>query len=333
MSYFKVFFILFLFHPLILLSQVQIQSVKQKDNNVEITYDLTTYNPDVSSYNVFLYTRSDTVLRGTTYFSDSSPQAWGTNNYKGPLTHVKGDVGKGVKPGKQKKIIWNAEKEFGSLSGDWQFAIAVKPKLKGLSNWKTNNSNQNIKVGFQENSFTFSIQNNNFELEGSSGLDPTTSSTTQYIIAYDYPGSYEGKRVITMNGLEIGFSGDLITNNYSDVVNTGEYPEDMKGTFSHHAWYFGYRYSFFVFDLLRARLVAGLGVVGKYQNRDDWTGIFGTNGEYTVRENTKVYPYVGCLSVIPLDSSYAVELGILHYHQPPDDDKVWQFRIGGILNF
>ena len=78
---------------------------EQVDNDVHIYYDL---SGDSEKYNV--------TVRGS---SD------GGRNYRLPMKTVSGDVGKKVRPGSNKKIIWNALKDAGELEGD-EFVFEVE---------------------------------------------------------------------------------------------------------------------------------------------------------------------------------------------------------------
>ena len=79
--------------------------VEQVDNDVHIYYDL---SGDSEKYNV--------TVRGS---SD------GGITYKLPMKTVSGDVGKKVRPGSNKKIIWKALKDAGQLEGD-EFVFEVE---------------------------------------------------------------------------------------------------------------------------------------------------------------------------------------------------------------
>jgi hypothetical protein len=45
------------------------------------------------------------------------------DNFKTPLTHVTGDVGEGILPGENKKIVWDIKTELGQFKGDLTFEI------------------------------------------------------------------------------------------------------------------------------------------------------------------------------------------------------------------
>ncbi len=45
------------------------------------------------------------------------------DNFSAPLTRVTGDVGTEVKPGKERKIIWDATKELGEYKGNLTFEV------------------------------------------------------------------------------------------------------------------------------------------------------------------------------------------------------------------
>lgn len=82
-----------------------------KDSLIEITYNLPGTKPD-QTFNVSVYVSRD---GGTTYSEN-------------PLSLVTGDVGKGVKAGTNKKILWNVFKEMPDFGGIIVFD--VRPEVK-----------------------------------------------------------------------------------------------------------------------------------------------------------------------------------------------------------
>jgi hypothetical protein len=86
-------------------------SVSQLDKSIEVNYDL----EGTSTYKISLY------------YSDSSGKNW-----IGPLKAVSGDVGPSQRPGKQKKIIWDASSELSSVEGYFQFKIVAEAEFDNL---------------------------------------------------------------------------------------------------------------------------------------------------------------------------------------------------------
>ncbi len=78
--------------------------VKFEDGNIAVYYDLSGSDPS-ELYDFFLYGSHD--------------------NFQSPLLEVSGDVGQKLSPGEDKKIHWNARKEFGNFKGD------INLKIKG----------------------------------------------------------------------------------------------------------------------------------------------------------------------------------------------------------
>ncbi|MDA0196389.1 MAG: hypothetical protein O2887_17050 [Bacteroidetes bacterium] len=74
---------------------------------VTVTYDVQGTHPD-QTFSLDLYSSID--------------------NFTAPLKAISGDVGKAVKAGTNKKILWNAAAEMGNFDGDLTF------KVKGLAN-------------------------------------------------------------------------------------------------------------------------------------------------------------------------------------------------------
>lgn len=97
---------------------IPIASFSQKIENVRataeaakviVTYDLIAGESD-ESYTISLYGSH--------------------NNFRSPLTRVRGDVGAGVRPGKGNRIEWDAKAEIGSFKGELTFeveAIVIAP--------------------------------------------------------------------------------------------------------------------------------------------------------------------------------------------------------------
>lgn len=79
--------------------------VEPKEAYIEISYDLDAN----ASCNIVLY------------YSDDKELTW-----KGPLQKVNGDVGVNQSSGKEKKILWDAASELGSIDGLLQFKIVAK---------------------------------------------------------------------------------------------------------------------------------------------------------------------------------------------------------------
>ena len=93
-----------LFFPCLLLAYSRLQSQPttwiQKDSVIEITYHFTGAKP------------------GQTYFVSVHVSRDGGKTFtEKPLALVTGDVGKGIKPGTNKKIIWEVYKEMPDLNG------------------------------------------------------------------------------------------------------------------------------------------------------------------------------------------------------------------------
>ena len=108
----SVVFTLFILSVFILIPGIssaweEVENVRfeQVGDDVHIYYDL---RGDADKYNV--------TVRGS---SD------GGRNYRLPMKTVSGDVGKDVRPGSNKKIIWNALKDAGELEGD-EFVFEVE---------------------------------------------------------------------------------------------------------------------------------------------------------------------------------------------------------------
>ncbi|MFN3403986.1 MAG: GPI anchored serine-threonine rich family protein [Cytophagaceae bacterium] len=86
----------------------KIQNVKAEvhGDNIVVTYDLihTEVNQD---FKISLYSSKD--------------------QFTTALKYVSGDVGSGVKPGKNKKIVWSAREELGEYEGDITFEVRGVP--------------------------------------------------------------------------------------------------------------------------------------------------------------------------------------------------------------
>ncbi len=101
------FALLFHFFPAVSSAWEEVENVRveQVGDDVHIYYDL---RGDADKYKV--------TVRGS---SD------GGRNYRLPMKTVSGDVGKDVRPGSNKKIIWKALKDAGELEGD-EFVFEVE---------------------------------------------------------------------------------------------------------------------------------------------------------------------------------------------------------------
>jgi len=72
----------------------------QQDDDIRITYDLYGGN-NIEQFTVSLYVSLD-----------------GRSSWRGPLAAVSGDVGPGIRPGRDKTIIWRVLEEFDELQGN-----------------------------------------------------------------------------------------------------------------------------------------------------------------------------------------------------------------------
>jgi hypothetical protein len=98
--------------------KINIQWVEITGDKIIVHYDLDDTNPN-HEYAVNLLSSKD--------------------NFGAPLTRVTGDVGNEIKPGLNKKIVWDITKELGNYKGDIELEIKGKfylPFLK-LSNFDT----------------------------------------------------------------------------------------------------------------------------------------------------------------------------------------------------
>ncbi|MDL5051557.1 Ser-Thr-rich GPI-anchored membrane family protein [Oscillatoria amoena NRMC-F 0135] len=84
---------------------VAISWVEIAGTKIIVHYDLETSNPN-HEFTISLFSSKD--------------------NYSAPLTKVTGDVGNEIKPGKDKKIIWDVVAELGSFKGDLELEVRGK---------------------------------------------------------------------------------------------------------------------------------------------------------------------------------------------------------------
>ena len=68
------------------------------------------------------------------------------DNYTKPLQYTTGDVGKNIKPGKGKVIIWDAQKELGNFKGDLNLKIKGSKYIPFVE-FENIHENQKIKRG------------------------------------------------------------------------------------------------------------------------------------------------------------------------------------------
>ncbi|MCK6618460.1 MAG: GPI anchored serine-threonine rich family protein [Cyclobacteriaceae bacterium] len=97
---------------------VAISWVEISGTKIIVHYDLETSNPN-HEFTINLFSSKD--------------------NFSAPLTKVTGDVGNEIKPGKDKKIIWDVVAELGSFKGDLELEVRGKifvPFMK-LTNFDT----------------------------------------------------------------------------------------------------------------------------------------------------------------------------------------------------
>ncbi|QOI97905.1 MAG: hypothetical protein HRU69_10600 [Flammeovirgaceae bacterium] len=97
---------------------VAISWVEIAGTKIIVHYDLETSNPN-HEFTISLFSSKD--------------------NFSAPLTKVTGDVGNEIKPGKDKKIIWDVVAELGSFKGDLELEVRGKifvPFMK-LTNFDT----------------------------------------------------------------------------------------------------------------------------------------------------------------------------------------------------
>lgn len=97
---------------------VAISWVEIAGTKIIVHYDLETSNPN-HEFSISLFSSKD--------------------NFSAPLTKVTGDVGNEIKPGKDKKIIWDVVAELGSFKGDLELEVRGKifvPFMK-LTNFDT----------------------------------------------------------------------------------------------------------------------------------------------------------------------------------------------------
>jgi hypothetical protein len=81
---------------------VAISWVEIAGTKIIVHYDLETSNPN-HEFSISLFSSKD--------------------NFSAPLTKVTGDVGNEIKPGKDKKIIWDVVAELGSFKGDLELEV------------------------------------------------------------------------------------------------------------------------------------------------------------------------------------------------------------------
>lgn len=84
---------------------VAISWVEISGSKIIVHYDLETSNPS-HEFAISLFSSKD--------------------NFSAPLTKVTGDVGNEIKPGKDKKIIWDVVAELGSFKGDLELEVRGK---------------------------------------------------------------------------------------------------------------------------------------------------------------------------------------------------------------
>jgi len=84
---------------------VAISWVEIAGTKIIVHYDLETSNPN-HEFSISLFSSKD--------------------NFSAPLTKVTGDVGNEIKPGKDKKIIWDVVAELGSFKGDLELEVRGK---------------------------------------------------------------------------------------------------------------------------------------------------------------------------------------------------------------
>jgi hypothetical protein len=84
---------------------VAISWVEIAGTKIIVHYDLETSNPN-HEFSISLFSSKD--------------------NFSAPLTKVTGDVGNEIKPGKDKKIIWDVVAELGNFKGDLELEVRGK---------------------------------------------------------------------------------------------------------------------------------------------------------------------------------------------------------------
>lgn len=96
-----------LFWPCVTFSQnVQIRDIELAGKDIIVHYDLEDSNPN-NEYILDLYSNRD--------------------NFSTALLRVKGDIGNEVKPGKDKKVVWNLSDELGNYKG--KVAVELRGKV------------------------------------------------------------------------------------------------------------------------------------------------------------------------------------------------------------
>jgi TonB family protein len=84
----------------------------QIDKKIIVTYD-------------FINTKADQTFYISLYVSTDNGNTW-----QGPLEQVSGDIGKELKGGYDKSIVWNALEEFAALKGKIGFRVIAKGNIK-----------------------------------------------------------------------------------------------------------------------------------------------------------------------------------------------------------
>jgi Ser-Thr-rich glycosyl-phosphatidyl-inositol-anchored membrane family len=89
----------------LLAQSVEVDRIELLGDKVVVHYKLDDANPN-RQYLVNLFTSND--------------------NFASPLTRVTGDVGTEVKPGSDRKIIWDITKELGAFKGNLSFEVRIR---------------------------------------------------------------------------------------------------------------------------------------------------------------------------------------------------------------
>ncbi len=118
--------------------RVAVKKVELAGEQVIVHYDLEDSNP-ANDYQIFLYSSQ--------------------NNFTTALTHVTGDVGNEVKPGANRKIIWDIRKELGPYKGKLSLEVrgqvyAPFVKLQGFDVKKKYKRGKSITLTWKANSPT-----------------------------------------------------------------------------------------------------------------------------------------------------------------------------------
>ncbi|MDX2191024.1 MAG: hypothetical protein SFY32_14280 [Bacteroidota bacterium] len=142
-SYIKILTLLIAFTPLVKAQVVENVVAEQKDNGIEITYDLAG-SIKGQKFNVEVYCSID--------------------NFKAPIHLYTGDAGAGIEEGKGKKIYWNISNELGAFKGDITFELQVTLIYTPIK-FLYPKENQIVKRGVNNNVSWTGVQNSQYKLE------------------------------------------------------------------------------------------------------------------------------------------------------------------------